>query len=99
MRVFGQSAVCQPALLRNRRTPAEELYQLRFQEITHPDDLPTSERLFARLARDGIAFQMEQRFIRGDGSLVWVAISVSVLRGRDGRPHTATRIDTRFNRT
>ena len=64
----------------------KELLQLRLQEITHPDDLPASETMFARLARDGIPFQMEQRFIRGDGSLVWVAISVSVLRGRDGRP-------------
>ena len=69
---------------------AEELYQLRLHEITHPEDLPTSERLFARLARDGTPFQMEQRLIRGDGSLVWVALDASVLRDREGRPQTAT---------
>ena len=68
----------------------DELYQLRFHEITHPEDLPTNEKLFARLARDGTPFQMEQRFIRGDGSLVWVALSASVLRDREGRPETAT---------
>ncbi|HZA95242.1 MAG TPA: CheR family methyltransferase, partial [Burkholderiaceae bacterium] len=70
--------------------PAEKLYQLRLQEITHPDDLATSERSFARLARDGTPFQLEQRLIRGDGSLVSVSLSVSALRDRDGRPQTAT---------
>ena len=47
---------------------AEELYQLRLQEITHPEDLSTYEKVFARLARDGTPFQMEQRLIRDDGS-------------------------------
>ncbi|MBC8119394.1 MAG: PAS domain-containing sensor histidine kinase, partial [Burkholderiaceae bacterium] len=58
--------------------------------ITHPDDLPETERLFARLAREGTAFQLETRFIRPDGSVVWAAVSVSVLRDRHGRPHSAT---------
>jgi two-component system, chemotaxis family, CheB/CheR fusion protein len=69
---------------------AQQLYQLRLQEITHPDDVAASEKAFARLARDGTSFQVEQRLIRADGSLVWVSLSVSVLRDRDGRPQTAT---------
>lgn len=69
---------------------ADDLYQFRFQEIMHPDDLPAHEKWFARLARHGTPFQMEQRLIRPDGSLVWVAISVSVLRDREGRPQSAT---------
>ncbi len=69
---------------------ADELHEFRWQEITHPDDLPTNEKLFARLARDGMPFQVEKRFIRADGSLVWAAVSVSVLRGPNGKPHAAT---------
>ena len=69
---------------------AAELTALRFQDITHPDDLAKNERLFARLARDGTPFELEKRFIRPDGSAVWVALSVSVLRDRDGQPYAAT---------
>ena len=69
---------------------AIELSRLRFQEITHPEDLAKNERLFARLARDGTAFEMEQRFVRPDGDAVWVAVSVSVLRDRNGQPYAAT---------
>ncbi|HWL75634.1 MAG TPA: PAS domain S-box protein, partial [Burkholderiaceae bacterium] len=69
---------------------SDELYKLRMQEITHPEELAAHETAFARLARDGVPFQLEQRLIRGDGSLVWVALSVSVLRDRDGRPQNAT---------
>jgi len=69
---------------------SDELSVLRFQDITHPDDLPKNERLFARLARDGTPFEMENRFIRPDRSEVWVALSVSVLRGRNGQPYAAS---------
>lgn len=69
---------------------ADELYQMHWQELTHPDDLAVNERMFTRLARDGNPFEMEKRFVRKDGSLVWANVSVSVLRARDGRPYSAT---------
>ncbi len=51
-----------------------------FQSITHPDDLPAEignmELLKAGTIRE---FAMEKRYRRQDGSLVWVALTVSPL--------------------
>ncbi len=67
--------------------PAEELYGLRMQDITHPDDLSRNLALFLPLVRgDGQPFVIEKRYVRPDGSEVWVMNNVSLLRDRDGRP-------------
>ncbi len=63
----------------------DDLVGIRFQDITHPDDLAEAERRFKRLVNTGESFDMEKRCVRKDGSLVWTAISVSALRGDDGR--------------
>lgn len=56
----------------------EELLQLTFQEITYPEDLEIdlsyAERL---LAREISNYSLEKRYIRKDGSLIWVNIHVS----------------------
>lgn len=55
----------------------EELLNLRMQDITHPDDLPENMRLLERLWAEGAEFGIEKRYVRRDGSLVWVNIDVS----------------------
>lgn len=65
--------------------PFEELLGLTMQQISHPDDLTSNLPLFERLAREGIPFVIEKRYVRPDGSHVWVNNSVSGLRGRDGK--------------
>ncbi|MCU0491824.1 MAG: PAS domain S-box protein [Chloroflexaceae bacterium] len=56
----------------------EEMQCLTFGHITHPDDLAEDlanmERLTAGEIRE---FAMEKRYIRKDGSLVWVRLTVS----------------------
>ena len=71
---------------------AEELAKLRFQDLTHPDDLAQNEKLFMRLARDGVPFEMEKRLLRPDGSEISVSVSASVLRDRTGRPYAANEL-------
>jgi len=66
----------------------EELLSLRMQDITHPDDLSANLVHFERLAQQGEPFQIEKRYVRPDGSNVWVRNAVSVLRGADGQPDT-----------
>ena len=58
----------------------EELYGLRMQDITHPDDLPQNLPLFEQLARGGPPFEIEKRYVRPDGSQVWVNNSVAALK-------------------
>ena len=64
----------------------EELLGLRLQDITHPEDLPHNLALLEGALRDGQPFVIEKRYVRPDGSAVWVSNSVSLMRGRDGRP-------------
>jgi PAS domain S-box-containing protein len=62
----------------------EELLDRRRQDITHPDDLPRSAPLFERLVAGGEPFEIEKRYVRKDGSSVWVHNSVSALRDAAG---------------
>ena len=67
----------------------EELYQLRMQDITHPDDLPRNLPLFERTRmRGGPPFEIEKRYLRPDGSQVWVNNSVSALKDGKGHPNS-----------
>ena len=71
---------------------ADELRQLRMQDITHPEDLPRNLELFKRMRSEGTPFEIEKRYIRKDGSIVWVSNSVSVICDRDGKPESAVAI-------
>ncbi len=65
----------------------EELLAISFQEITHPDDLDADLAHLERLVAGEIeSYRMEKRYLRRDGSVVPVLLSVSALRGDDGRP-------------
>ncbi len=66
----------------------EELLQLRMQDITHPEDLTSNLILFAEAAADDPPFEIEKRYIRPDGSAVWVNNSVSPVRGAAGKPES-----------
>jgi diguanylate cyclase (GGDEF)-like protein/PAS domain S-box-containing protein len=61
--------------------------QFSFQQITFPEDRETSLSLVKRLL-DGEtgSHTLEKRYIRKDGSIVWVNLSVSLLRDMAGKP-------------
>ena len=65
----------------------KELLGLRMQQITHPDHLPGNVTLFDRAVRLGEPYAHEKRYIRPDGTSVWVNNSVSVVRRADGEPY------------
>jgi PAS domain S-box-containing protein len=61
----------------------EELGQLTFQAITHPDDLAADVAEADRLRRGEIeSYSMEKRYLRKDGSVVWVRLTASMLGAR-----------------
>lgn len=62
----------------------EELLHKRMQDITHPDDLARNLELFTRMAETGESFGIEKRYMRKDGSVVWVNNSVAPIRDRSG---------------
>jgi PAS domain S-box-containing protein len=79
----------------------DELLTLKMQEITHPDDLPANVPKFERAVSDGTPYSHEKRYVRPDGSIVWVNNSVSVIRRPSGEPYgvLAVTIDVTERRT
>ncbi|MBD1913503.1 MULTISPECIES: PAS domain S-box protein [unclassified Leptolyngbya] len=65
---------------------AAELNQLSYRDITVAEDLlqqqPLLDECFAGI-RDG--YQMEKRYIRKDGRLIWVAVNTSLIRDEQGQ--------------
>ncbi|WP_114193271.1 diguanylate cyclase [Edaphovirga cremea] len=65
----------------------EHLKKLTFQEITHPDDLSTDlEKLTDLLDGNIQNYQMEKRYLRKDGEMVWALLAVSLVRDADHQP-------------
>nr|WP_162296243.1 PAS domain S-box protein [Methylorubrum populi] len=63
----------------------DEVLGSRMIEITHPDDRSGNIPSFEAAARGGTAFDIEKRYVRPDGEIVWVRNSVSAVRSDDGR--------------
>lgn len=65
----------------------EELSKLTFRDITYYEDLGKDLQLLAETL-DGkrSGYHLEKRYVRKDGSIVWVLLSVALVRDADGRP-------------
>jgi PAS domain S-box-containing protein len=64
--------------------PHDELVRLRWQDVTHPDDVATLE---AQLASGELDFtELETRCVRKDGSVMWVRLNLRVVRDANGAP-------------
>ncbi len=67
--------------------PRERLVAGDFQHITHPDDLEADLANVARLlAGSATSYAMEKRYVRPDGTIVWVALHVALVRDANGTP-------------
>ena len=61
----------------------DDVVGLGTEQISHPDDIEPTRRALQRALKEGGA-QLEKRYIRPDGSTVWVIISLRALIGPDG---------------
>lgn len=65
----------------------EELLNITFQDITHPDDLTADLALMKELlAGERKNYQMEKRYIHKQGQEVWGLLSVSMVKNYKGEP-------------
>lgn len=65
----------------------EELLACSFQDITHPDDLDADlQHVQQLLAGDIATYSMEKRYYRKDRSIVWVNLTVALVRDGAGTP-------------
>jgi diguanylate cyclase (GGDEF)-like protein/PAS domain S-box-containing protein len=66
---------------------ASELLATTFQEITHPEDLLATVRDARRmLAGEEVEHEIEKRYLRPDGTIVWGQLRTVLVRGGDGEP-------------
>lgn len=65
----------------------QELLQLGFQDITHPDDLEHNI-LNAHLLKEEIVdtYQIEKRYIHKNNHEIWAILSASIIRNEQGQP-------------
>lgn len=65
----------------------EELLQLTFSAITHPDDLEADWALVRELLEGKRStYSMEKRYFTRDRRLIWANLTVSLVRNADGTP-------------
>ena len=65
----------------------EALIQRTFQEITHPDDLDTDVAQAQALLAGAIeTYAIEKRYLTKSGEAVWINLTVSLVRTKDGEP-------------
>ena len=71
-----------------------ELLEKKFQDFSHPDDLPTNLDYVRQMLNGEIeTCQMEKRYIHKQGYLVWTLLSISLVRDSQGNPlHFITHI-------
>jgi PAS domain S-box-containing protein len=66
---------------------AEELRDMPFTQITHPDDVELDWHLFTELIRgQRDDYHIEKRYYGKDGRLVWGNLTVSLVRDERGEP-------------
>lgn len=64
----------------------EELLGMRWQDITHPDDLAASEQRFEMTFGGGDVVDFTKRYVHRSGRVLWCKLNSSLVRDEDGRP-------------
>jgi PAS domain S-box-containing protein len=86
----GHSIATNPALVAMLAYRPEELHALPFTQFTHPDDVDDDLALFSELiAGTRESYQLEKRYMRSDGQVVWGNLRVSLIRNTAEVPQFA----------
>jgi len=86
----GRFLQSNPALHSFLGYSAEELRSLTVHQVSHPEDMTKDrEKMQDLLAGESDRYQIEKRYIRKDGKVVWGRLTVSLLPGGEDQPHLA----------
>ncbi len=67
-------------------TPTE-LQEKTTRDLTHPDDREADWRKFSRMLRgEDAVYSTDKRYVRKDGSVVWVNVTAALIRDGEGQP-------------
>lgn len=77
---------CNRALCRFLGYTEPELHNVSFVDITHPDDVEKDAQLAGQVFRREIEnYQLEKRYLKKGGEIVWGLLTVTMLRDKDGQ--------------
>jgi two-component system sensor kinase FixL len=83
----GHAIESNPALQRMLGYSSDELRGMMFYEFTHPEDIEPDATLFRdMLAGRSERYQIEKRYFRKSGEVMWGRLSVSLLREKEDGP-------------
>lgn len=83
-----------PELCKILEYSSEELLELRFTDITHPDDFKGSGDVFKKIFQKEInSISLEKRYLTKSGSVIWAIVSAASIRDSSG---TVTKIISVF---
>ena len=83
----GRFLQVNPALCQLLGYSEQELLSMTFQEVTYPDDREDDlVRVNQLLSGEVPVFQMEKRYVRKDGQVVWGRVNSSIVRDQHGTP-------------
>jgi len=81
---LGEMIYCNDAFCLMVGYSAQQLKTMVFSQITFPEDLPKEIILLQKLKMDEADFyQMEKRYIKNSGEIIWVEINLSCVRNKD----------------
>jgi PAS domain S-box-containing protein len=69
-----------------------ELLNMKFPELTHPEDRIKDWEIFSKAARGEGEYRNEKRYVKKDGSIVWVRIHVAFIKDNNGKPERTVAI-------
>jgi len=70
-----------------------EIIQMRFNDITHPEDTAVGREVMAQLIRGTVnKSTFEKRYLRKNGSVFWAAVSTSLVKSKGLPDHFITQI-------
>jgi PAS domain S-box-containing protein len=82
----GQLQEVNDQFCRLLRRSREELLQMNCKNITHPEDPTIAMDIIGEFERDNLQnWQTEKRYLRGDGTVLWALLNLTVFRGPDGK--------------
>jgi PAS domain S-box-containing protein len=85
--VFANRTLCK--MLGYRES---ELIGKSIADVTYPDDLEKTMHLFQRMIHLGKPFDVEKRYLRKDGAVLWAAVSASAVREPDGKAQSTVAV-------
>jgi PAS domain S-box-containing protein len=78
---IGRWLMVNPRLCEMLGYTLEELLALRLPQLTHPDDVAADSEMMSRLlSGESRVYRREQRYVRKDGTVVWVNLTLSAER-------------------